>query len=217
MPTKDIERAQTKPCVHQDQRSHRDWARPAFECLSVSCRGTHQQWPATGTGALAAADLGHTACSIALLEEVTMSPNIELPSRWPTKCRTIIPKKSHTVKKVLGPTTDFPIWGSGKGPENPQGIWPWRPVGLGYRTSTGLGKQTLGGHKQNLANTRTHEQGAVSSQTTEPDLPVSVQEPLEEAEAWIESGLLQGQGHWIKQCGRKSFGRRSPLPQLPLS
>ena len=68
-------------------------------------------------------------------------------------------------------------------------------MGLGYRTSTGLGKQTLGGHKQNLANTRTQEQGAVSSQMTEPDLPVSVQEPLEEAEAWIESGLLQGQGH----------------------
>ena len=34
-----------------------DWARPAFECLSVSWGGTGQQWPATGTGALAAADL----------------------------------------------------------------------------------------------------------------------------------------------------------------
>ena len=55
------------------QRSHRDWARPAFECLSVSCGGTSQQWPATGTGALAAADLGHVAL-----------PTIEPPSRWPT-------------------------------------------------------------------------------------------------------------------------------------
>ena len=27
---------------------------------------------------------------------------------------------------------------------------------------------------------------------TEPDLPVSVQEPL--AEAWVDSGLLQGRG-----------------------
>ena len=27
-----------------------------------------------------------------------------------------------TVKEVLGPTTDFPTWGSGKGTENPQGI-----------------------------------------------------------------------------------------------
>ena len=31
-------------------------------CLSVSCRGTGQQWPATGAGALVAADLGHAAC-----------------------------------------------------------------------------------------------------------------------------------------------------------
>ena len=27
-------------------------------CLGVSCRGTGQQWPATGAGALGAADLG---------------------------------------------------------------------------------------------------------------------------------------------------------------
>ena len=28
--------------------------------------------------------------------------------------------------KFLGPTTDFPTWGSSKGTENPQGIWLWR-------------------------------------------------------------------------------------------
>ena len=33
-----------------------------------------------------------------------------------------IPKKFYTVKKVLGPTTDFPTWGSSKGNENPQEI-----------------------------------------------------------------------------------------------
>ena len=58
-----------------------------------------------------------------------------------------------TIKKVLGPTTDFPTWGSGKGTENPQGIW--RPVGFDYKTYTGLGKQTLGGYKQNFVHTRT--------------------------------------------------------------
>ena len=36
----------------------RDWARPAFECLSVSWGDIGQQWPATGTGALRAAFLG---------------------------------------------------------------------------------------------------------------------------------------------------------------
>ena len=45
-------------------------------CLSVSCGGTGQQWTATGTGALDAADLGMAE---ALLEEVTINPTLELP------------------------------------------------------------------------------------------------------------------------------------------
>ena len=31
-----------------------------FECLSISCGGTGQQWPAAGAGTLGAADLGLT-------------------------------------------------------------------------------------------------------------------------------------------------------------
>ena len=45
------------------------------------------------------------------------------------------------------------------------------------RTYTGLGKQTLGGHKQG----------------NDPDLPMSVQESLEEV--WVGCGLLQSWGH----------------------
>ena len=41
--------------------------------------------------------------------------------------------------------------------------------------------------------TRTQEKGAVTSQETDPDLPVSVQKSP--VEAWDDSGLLQGQGH----------------------
>ena len=66
-------------------------------------------------------------------------------------------------------------------------------MGFDYRTYMGLGKQTFGGHKQNLVSTRTQEKGAVTPQDTEPDLPVSVQESL--AEVWVNSGLLQSQGH----------------------
>ena len=67
-------------------------------------------------------------------------------------------------------------------------------MGFDYRTSTGLGEtETLGGHKQNLMCTRTQEKGAVTSQETEPDLPVSVQESL--VEACVDSGLLEGQEH----------------------
>jgi len=65
-------------------------------------------------------------------------------------------------------------------------------VGFDYITSTGLGKQTPGGQKQNLVHTSIQEKGTVSPQETETDLPVSVQEFL--AEAWVNTGLLQGQG-----------------------
>ena len=65
-------------------------------------------------------------------------------------------------------------------------------MGFDYRTYTGLGKQTLGGHKQNLVCTRTQEKGVVTPQDTDPDFLVSVQESP--AEAWVGGDLLQGHG-----------------------
>ena len=62
-------------------------------------------------------------------------------------------------------------------------------MGFDCRTYTGLGKQALGVHKQNLEDPGELRQ----SQETDPDLPVSVQESP--AEAWVGSGLLQGEGH----------------------
>ena len=73
-----------------------------------------QQWPATGAGALGAADLSITE---ALLEEVTINLIVEPPEL------------------------------------------------------TGLGKQTLGGHKQNFVHTRTQEKEAVTPQETDPEEP----------------------------------------------
>ena len=72
-----------------------------------------------------------------------------------------------------------------------------------YKTSTVLGKQTLGGHKQNFVHTRTQEKGAVTPQETDPDLPMSAQGFL--VEVWVGGGLLQGQGHWVWQCIHGSF------------
>ena len=66
-------------------------------------------------------------------------------------------------------------------------------MGFDYRTYTGLGKQTLGGHKQNLVFTRTQEKRAMTPQETDPNLPESIQESL--AEAWVNNDLLQSQGH----------------------
>ena len=66
-------------------------------------------------------------------------------------------------------------------------------MGFDYTTYTGLGEQTLGGHRQNLVHTRTQEKGAVATQETEPDLPVSI--PGSPAEAQVNSDLPWGQGH----------------------
>ena len=64
--------------------------------MSVSYRGMGQQWPATGTGALAAADLGHTVL-----------PTIEWLSRQPTNWRTVVPKFFHCCKSSMV-HNDFP-------------------------------------------------------------------------------------------------------------
>ena len=61
------------------------------------------------------------------------------------------------------------------------------------RTHPGLGKQTLGGHKQDLVHTRTQEKGAATPQETDRDSPLTVQESP--VEARVAVGLLQGWGH----------------------
>ena len=48
-------------CAPGPRDPTRGWARPAFECVSISCEGTGQQWPAAGTGAMTEADLGGMA------------------------------------------------------------------------------------------------------------------------------------------------------------
>ena len=98
------------------------------------------------------------------------------------------------------------VWVSSGLPQG-QGLWvqqtwvwhkpSWRRSPLTHhraaRTYTGLGKQTLAGHKQNLVCTRTQEKGAVTPQETDADLPMSVQESP--VKVRVDSGLLQGQGH----------------------
>ena len=105
--------------------------------------------------------------------------------------------------RIPGPTTDFPTWRSGKGTEYHQKIWLYRSLGFDYRTSTGLGKQTLGGHKQNLLGTGTHKKGVVTPQETDPDLPVSVQESL--VVVWVYSGLTQVRGIEYNSAGISPF------------
>ena len=133
-----------------------------------------------------------------------VSPTTEPLSRQPTNWRTIVPKKfSHCCEssRACNRFPNLEIW---KRDWEPQGIWPWRPVGFDYRTYRGLGKQTLGKHKQNLVCTGTQEKGAMTLLETEPHLPVSIQE----SRAEVNTDLPWGQGHWIQQCLHKSFWRR---------
>ena len=54
--------------------------------------------------------------------------------------RTIIPKKFSHCCEGLEPHIRLPNLETQKRTRNPQGIWPWRPVGFDYMTSTGLGE-----------------------------------------------------------------------------
>ena len=56
-------------------------------------------------------------------------------SHWEDNPQTgiIIPKKFSYCWKSSRATEVILTWGSGKGMDNPQGIWRWRPVGLNYR------------------------------------------------------------------------------------
>ena len=90
-------------------------------------------------------------------------------------------------------------------------------MGFDCRTFTGLGKQTLGEHKQNLACTRSQEKGAVSLQETESDLHVSVHESP--VEAWVNSsasGQTRGRENsptHQQKIGLKIYGTWPPLHQ----
>ena len=89
----------------------------------------------------------------------------------------------------------------------------WRRLPLTHhratRTYTGLGKQTLGGHKQNPGCIRTQEKGAVTPRET---ARLAQESPVE---AWVGGGPLQGRGHWVQQCMLGTFRRRSPLSSSP--
>ena len=60
-----------------------------------------QQWAAVGTGALAIADWGRWPVAQVLLEEVTISPTTEWPSKGPTDRTTIFQIPNPGIKKSL--------------------------------------------------------------------------------------------------------------------
>ena len=65
-----------------------------------------------GTGALTAADQDHPVCGISPLGGGRYEPHQRgCPADGPQTAEQLYQRNIRTVKKVLGPTTDFPTWG----------------------------------------------------------------------------------------------------------
>ena len=192
---------------------HRDWVRPVLsECLL--------QWPAIGTGVLAAADLGSMAhIKSCLARRLPLAPP---QSHWaddPQTGEQLYPKKFSHCCKSSRTHNRFPSLGVWQRDWEHMGIWLWRPVGFYYRTCTGLRKQTIEGHQKKP---HVHQDpGERSSDPTRDWARLACECPGSLAEAWMDSGLLQGIGHWTTVLGavagwHKSFWKRSPWQPLPL-
>ena len=93
------------------QGPHKRLSQTCLECLNVSCRGAGQQWPAVGTGDLAAADLGGEA------REPDLGHRADNPQSGGQCARAAL----HCGKSSRH-TPDSPAWGSGKRAEKPWGI-----------------------------------------------------------------------------------------------
>ena len=188
-------------CLRTKERnsdSHKDWARPACECLRVSCQGTGQQCPATGTRLWQQQSWEAQWAAWVLLEEITISPTLVPLSRWPTDSRAIIPKKFLHCCGSSSARNKFPNLGIQQMDWEPPRNLTSKVNGFCLQNFHRTGEihfwraQTKPCVHQDPGERRSRPP---PPQETELDLPVSVLESL--VEAWVNTGLLQGQRHWL--------------------
>ena len=165
IPSKVAQGAQTKPCVHQDPETPQEtkpdlplrvWVPPAEAWISRGLAWRQSLWLLQTWEARFVAKV--------FLKEITISPTIELLSRWPTNWRTVIPSGFCTAAKVLAkglkPLGNLTLKASG--------IWLQNFHRTGetdsWRAQTKSCAHQDPGERSN------------DPQETEPDLPVSVQE-----------------------------------------
>ena len=121
-----------KPHAHQrcSEGSHKTLCAPGPRdptetesevCVSVSCGGMGQQWPAAGAEALGAGDWPLSLWHKPSWRRSPLTPPSSHRADDPQTAEQLYQRNYRTVKKVLGFTRDLPTWGSGKGTENPQG------------------------------------------------------------------------------------------------
>ena len=108
----------------KDQWPPQETDRPAFECLSVSCRGRVSNGLPRRKELWLQQTLEAQRVGQVLLEEVGISPTEEPPSGQPTNWRTIIPKKFLHGCKSSRAHNRFPSLG----------IWQrvWKPPEFGF-------------------------------------------------------------------------------------
>ena len=121
VPARDVWRAQAKACVHQDSEARQRLSQTCllvFECLlqrhgsAVTCHGDR----GSGCSRPGSCSMWHKPS----WRKLPLAPPQSHQADDPQTAEQLYQRSSPTVKKVLGPTTDFPIWGSGKGTENSQ-------------------------------------------------------------------------------------------------
>ena len=196
--------------------------------MCTRTQGPHRDWPECllclpwrYESAVACCRRMGSGCSRAGLYSMWHGPSWRrspLPPPWghrapdPKTAEQLFQRNSCTVKKVLGPTTEFPTWGSGKGTEKLK-VLTLEASGIWLQNLHRTGETDSWRAQTKFVCTRTQVRGAVTPQKTDPNLPVSVQESL--VEAGVSSGLLQGRGYWVCQCLHRTFWRRSALSPLP--
>ena len=164
--TRDAQRAQTKPCVHQDPEAPQTLSQTylwVFEYLlqrQGSAAACHR-----GRGSGCCRTGPYSGWHKPSWRRVPLTPPSSCQADDPETAEQLHEKTAHTVKKVLGPPTDFTTWAFGKGTENPKGIWLWRPVGFDYRN----GKTDSWRAQTKPYATRNQEKGTDTPQETDPD------------------------------------------------
>ena len=126
IPTRVTQRVQTEPCLHQDPGKGavtptRDSVRPA-ESVQVSPAEAQVSRGLPWTELWLQQAGGRGIWPKSSWRRSPLAPPQSHQVEDAQTGEQLYQRSSHTVAKVLGPTTDFPTWGSSKGTETPQGI-----------------------------------------------------------------------------------------------
>ena len=112
--------------------------------------------------------------------------------RWPTYWKATAVKKLSHSWEGSEPHVMLPRLATQQRDGNPQGIWPWRPAGFDYKTSTGLGETKISVLEDKNKTLHTPDSEGRSSASTGAEPPASAGGPP--AQAWVSTARHRGRG-----------------------